>query len=128
MLYLTKDLIRKPNKGVPVTLLGRTVYWPTGAPVMAMRTGAPIVVTTWHYEDGLYHIHFHEPMDLSGRGDRQRRAAASVERFAEISDQAIRRQPEIWWNWLDKRWTWLLRGQLYVDGEWALPFESTSRS
>ncbi len=112
MLYLTPDLLRKPDKGTPVTIFGRDVYFPTGVPIMAMRTGALVVMVFWHYHDGQYHIRFHEAMDFSGRGDRRRRAAECMSRFAKLMDECLREQPELWWNWLDKRWTWTLRGQM----------------
>jgi lauroyl/myristoyl acyltransferase len=41
-LYVTPDLPRKANQGVPVTIWNRTVYFPTGVTVMAMRTGSPM--------------------------------------------------------------------------------------
>jgi len=111
MLYITPDLPRKPDQGVPVSIFGRTVYFPTGVAIMAMRTGAPIVIVLWRHQDGLYDVHCHEPMNLSARGDRGRRAAVAMSRFAKLMDECLREQPEIWWNWLDKRWTRIIRNK-----------------
>jgi len=111
-LYITPDLPRKPDEGVPVTIFGRTVYFPTGVVIMAMRTKAPIVFAAWHYEDGLYHVGFHPPMDFSSRGDRERRAASGMAEFARLMDERLHEHPEMWWNWLDKRWTRILRSRL----------------
>jgi lauroyl/myristoyl acyltransferase len=111
MLFITPDLPRKADEGVPVRILGRDVHFPTGVAIMAMRTKAPIVALDWHCREGVYNVRCHEPMDLSGRGDRQRRAAAAIRRFAELMDECLRRQPEMWWNWLDKRWTKIIRGR-----------------
>ena len=110
-LFITPDLPRKPDQGVPVTILNRTVHFPTGVPIMAMRTGAPIVIVLWCYRDGLYHVRCHEPMDFSARGKRQHRATAAVRKFAGLMDECIRQQPEMWWNWLDKRWTRIIRNK-----------------
>jgi len=111
MLYLTPDLIRRPDQGTPVTIFDRTVYFPTGVPIMAMRTRSPVVIVLWEYRDGLYHLHFDEPMDLSGRGDRDARAVAWVRKFAGMMDDWLHEHPGLWWNWLDKRWTWAIRGR-----------------
>jgi len=111
MLFMTPDLPRKPSEGVAVTILGREVYFPTGMIIMAMRTGAPIVPTVWHREDGVYRVRCFEPMTFNGRGDRRRRIAAGVRKFAELMDRFLRRHPDMWWNWLDKRWTAIIRNQ-----------------
>ena len=111
MLFMTPDLPRKPSEGVAVSILRRRVYFPTGMIIMAMRTGAPIVPALWHRQNGLYHIRCFEPMTFHGRGDRRRRAAAGVRKFAELMDQFLRRHPDMWWNWLDKRWTAIIRSQ-----------------
>jgi lauroyl/myristoyl acyltransferase len=110
-LYITPDLPRKPDEGVPVTVFGRTVYFPTGVVIMAMRTRAPIVFAAWHCENGLYHVSFHPPLDFSPRGDRQRRAASGMAEFARLMDEQLHEHPEMWWNWLDKRWTRILRSR-----------------
>ena len=111
MLFMTPDLPRKPSEGVAVSILGRRVFFPTGMIIMAMRTGAPIVPALWHREDGVYRVRCFEPMTFNGRGDRRRRAAAGVRKFAELMDRFLRRHPDMWWNWLDKRWTAIIRNQ-----------------
>ncbi len=116
MLYITPDVPRRYGQGVPVRLLGRTVYFPTGMIIMSMRTGAPVVPITWHHEDGIYHIHCHEPMTFSERGDRQAQAVAGMQKWTELMDACLRAQPELWWNWLDKRWTQIVRG----DGHYGI--------
>lgn len=30
--------------------------------------------------------------------------------WARMVDEFLRRHPEMWWNWLDKRWTYIMRG------------------
>lgn len=108
-LYVTPDLPRKASEGVPVTLWDRVVYFPTGVMIMAIRTGAPIVFSTWFYRDGLYHVRFTEPRVLARRGSRKHQAHEGMLAFARIMDRHLRKFPEMWWNWLDKRWTRILR-------------------
>ncbi len=109
MLFITPDLPRKPSEGVAVRIMSRTVYFPAGMIIMSMRTGAPIVPTLWHYQDGRYHVRCCEPLTFSSRGNRRARAAAGVRKFAELMDEFLHEHPEMWWNWLDKRWTAIIR-------------------
>ena len=132
VLYITPDLPRKPDEGVPVTIFGRRVYFPAGVIIMAMRTKAPVVFAAWHYEEGLYQVHFHPPLDFSGRGDRERRAAAGMAEFGRLVDKQLHEHPEMWWNWLDKRWTRILRRRpgaekLMVSSEVVVPVGSGDR-
>lgn len=120
-LYVTPDLPRKANEGVPVTIWNRTVYFPTGVMIMAMRTGSPAVVATWFFHDGHYHVRFGEPMELARRGDRQHRAHQAMLAFAKTMDRHLHEHPEMWWNWLDKRWTRILRRRADGRNAGALP-------
>ena len=106
--YVTPDLPRKAAEGVPVTLWDRIVYFPIGVMIMAIRTGAPVVFSTWFYRDGLYHVHFTEPRILPRHASRQQAAHRGMLAFSLIMDQHLRAYPEMWWNWLDKRWTRIL--------------------
>jgi lauroyl/myristoyl acyltransferase len=108
-LYVTPDLPRKANEGVPVTVWSRTVHFSTGVMVMAMRTGSPAVIATWFFHDGRYYVRFGEPMEISRRGDRQHHAHKAMLAFARATDEHLHEHPEMWWNWLDKRWTRILR-------------------
>ncbi|MCK4275066.1 MAG: lysophospholipid acyltransferase family protein, partial [Phycisphaerae bacterium] len=109
MLFLTPDTPRKPEQGVPVTLFGRTVYFPTGVFIMSMRTGAPVVPIVWHWENGAYHIRYGEPIEFTRKSRLKEQAAAAVRKWTQTVDEFLRTHPEMWWNWLDKRWTSILR-------------------
>jgi len=109
MLFITPDTPRKPHQGVPVTIFGRTVHFPTGVFVMSMRTGAPVVPTVWHWHDGAYHIRYGQPFEFSRRGRVRQQTGAAVRKWAQSVDAFLREYPEMWWNWLDKRWTRILR-------------------
>lgn len=108
-LYITPDTPRKPAEGVPVTILGRQTHFPLGVFVMSMRTGAPVVPVWWHWDGRKYRIRYDEPIELArGRGMRKK-AASAVQRWAGKIDAYLHEHPEMWWNWLDKRWTRIIR-------------------
>ncbi len=110
MLFITPDTPRKPYQGVPVTILGRTVYFPTGVFVMSLRTGAPVVPTVWRWENGAYHIRYSQPIELARGGRVKQKVEDATRRWAQSVDEFLHEHPEMWWNWLDKRWTRIIRG------------------
>ncbi|MBN1553992.1 MAG: lysophospholipid acyltransferase family protein [Phycisphaerae bacterium] len=118
LMFITPDTPRKPADGVPVQIFGRTVHFPTGVFVMSLRTGAPIVPTWWYWRDGQYHIHYSEPIELKRGGNLREQSEMATKKWASDVDAYLRKYPEMWWNWLDKRWTQLLRhGRLLSRSE-----------
>ncbi len=109
MLFVTPDTPRKAHQGVGVSIFGRTVFFPTGVFVMSLRTGAPVVPVFWHWDGGTYHIRCEEPFELTRSGRLKQQCEAAVKHWAGMVDRFLRRHPEMWWNWLDKRWTKILR-------------------
>ncbi len=113
-LYITPDTPRKPDQGVPVTLFGKTVFFPVGVWIMAMRTKAPVVPAFWHFEDGKYRIRYGEPIELPRGGKLGAKAEQATQQWAQSVDTFLHEHPEMWWNWLDKRWTKTLRTDPYA--------------
>jgi lauroyl/myristoyl acyltransferase len=109
ILFITPDTPRKPQEGTPVRILGKRAYFPDGVFVMAMRTGAQVIPAWWHFQDSQYHIRFGNPIQLPQTGKIRDKAQAGVQLWAEQVDAFLRKYPEMWWNWLDKRWTKILR-------------------
>jgi lauroyl/myristoyl acyltransferase len=109
MLFITPDTPRKSWEGVPVKIFGRTVIFPTGVFVMSLRTGAPVVPITWHWENGAYHIRYDEPIELTRGGNLRQKTESATRKWAQTVDAYLHQHPEMWWNWLDKRWTKILR-------------------
>ena len=109
MLFITPDTPRKPQKGVAVTIFGRQTYFPIGVFVMAARTCAPVVPVFWHWSDDAYHIHYSEPLEITRNRRISRQTEAATKAWAESVDSFLREHPAMWWNWLDKRWTAILR-------------------
>ena len=109
MMFIAADTPRKPDKGVPVNILGHRAYFPTGVFIMSLRTGAPVVPVWWYWRDGVYRIYYSEPIELQRGGDLKSKAKAATQKWAADVDVFFREHPEMWWNWLDKRWTRILR-------------------
>jgi len=109
MLFVCADTPRKSGNGVKVTIFGKTAYFPIGIYIMSLRTGAPVVPVTWHWENGKYHIHYDEPIELKRGGNLTSKAKAATQKWARSCDSYLHRHPEMWWNWLDKRWTRIIR-------------------
>jgi len=113
LLFITPDTPRKSGEGVRVSIFGRTAYFPTGVFVMSLRTGAPVVPVTWHWKRGAYHLRYGEPIELA-RGRRVKQQAATATRhWAGTVDAFLHGHPEMWWNWLDKRWTQIIHHNQY---------------
>ena len=111
VLYITPDTPRKAHEGIPVTILGRTAYFPTGVFVMSLRTGSPVVPAWWHWQDGAYHLRYGEPLELRRGGNLKEQAESATRKWAADIDAFLHQHPEMWWNWLDKRWTRIIRGK-----------------
>ncbi|MHC5073442.1 MAG: lysophospholipid acyltransferase family protein [Planctomycetota bacterium] len=109
LMFFTPDTPRKPHEGVPVTIFGRTAYFPIGTFIMSLRTGAPVVPAWWYWEDGIYHISYSPPIELQRGGRLKEKAEAATQQWAKQIDAFLRKHPDMWWNWLDKRWTRIIR-------------------
>ena len=109
MLFIAPDTPRKSHEGIPVTIFNRTTYFPIGVFIMSLRTGAPVVPVTWHWEKDKYHIHYDSPIELTRGGNLKEKAVLATQKWAESVDSYLHKHPEMWWNWLDKRWTRIIR-------------------
>lgn len=116
LLFVTPDTPRKPGEGVRVSVFGRTAYFPTGVFVMSLRTGAPVVPVAWHWEGGAYQLRYSAPIELARGSGMREQAAAATRRWAAAVDAFLHEHPEMWWNWLDKRWTQIIRRDEYNTG------------
>ncbi|MBI5725325.1 MAG: lysophospholipid acyltransferase family protein [Planctomycetes bacterium] len=111
LLYVTADTPRKSHEGVEVSILGKKTYFPTGVFIMSLRTGAPVVPAWWVWKDGKYRISFDEPIILPRGGGITQKVEAATKEWAGRIDRFLREHPEMWWNWMDKRWMRIMRGQ-----------------
>jgi lauroyl/myristoyl acyltransferase len=110
ILAVTPDVLVPPERGVRVRLFGREVCLSPGVAVLAQRSGAPLVSALLEWEDGPgprqghVRIHFSEPLELPAGGDRDRAARAGMQSWCVGAEEYLRRRPENWLFWLDKRW------------------------
>jgi lauroyl/myristoyl acyltransferase len=89
-LLADRDLSRS---GVPVMLCGQPARMPRGPARLALRTGAPLVPATVHYEGRDLVITFHDP---PVPGDGPDAAAAMMQHVADRFGEGIAAHPQDW--------------------------------
>ncbi len=108
VLAITPDLVVPANRGVPVVMFDREVHLMPGIVVLAMRSGAPVVTATLgERASPRLRVTFSEPSRfvLGADGAVQHGMQAWCDWLASY----LKRYPENWMFWLDKRWTRVLR-------------------
>src|SRR5262245_2477482 len=117
VLAITPDLPVADNAGVPVNILGRTVSLNPGMVALAMWSGAPMVFC-WARKWDLGRpgfdavtIGFDAPIQISPARDRATLFRSGMAEWGRRFEEFLRRNPEYWLFWLDKRWTQVWRGQ-----------------
>jgi KDO2-lipid IV(A) lauroyltransferase len=78
------------ERGVPVTFFGRPSRMPVGPAALSLKTGAPLIPATLHYEDRDLVITFHDAVDPDGG------AAAMTQRCADAFAVGIAEHPQDW--------------------------------
>jgi KDO2-lipid IV(A) lauroyltransferase len=78
------------ERGVPVTFFGRPSRMPAGPAALSLRTGAPLIPATLHYDGPHLVITFHDAIDPDDG------AAAMTQRCADAFAQGIAAHPEDW--------------------------------
>ncbi|MGH3470662.1 MAG: phosphatidylinositol mannoside acyltransferase, partial [Nocardioidaceae bacterium] len=89
-LLADRDLTRS---GAEVTLLGEQATLPTGAAVLAQRTGAPLIAMTLRYRGPLMHVVFSDPVEVRPGRDG---AVAMTQDIADHFSLGIRAAPYDW--------------------------------
>jgi phosphatidylinositol dimannoside acyltransferase len=78
------------ERGVPVTFFGRPSRMPAGPAALSLRTGAPLIPATLHYDGPDLVITFHDAVDPEGG------AAAMTQRCADAFAKGIAAHAEDW--------------------------------
>jgi KDO2-lipid IV(A) lauroyltransferase len=104
ILAITPDLTQESGTGVPVRLFNRTIHLPAGAFFLSVVTGAPLMPSFFHREDGRYQLWTHEQIPVAEGLDRDAAVADLAQRWATLFEQFVREHPDMWQFWLDKRW------------------------
>lgn len=108
VLAITPDVHPKPGMGVTVRLFEREVQLPAGPFFLAVRTGAALVPVFFHHADGVYRLRSEEPLPIRDP-DRDTAVALMAQEWTALFEAWLKRYPEMWQFWLDKRWSrWLL--------------------
>jgi KDO2-lipid IV(A) lauroyltransferase len=78
------------ERGVPVTFFGRPSRMPVGPAALSLRTGAPMIPVTLHYDGPDMVITFHDAIEPEGG------VQAMTQAFADAFAAAIAAHPEDW--------------------------------
>jgi len=96
-----------PEEAVFVPFFGRLAATTPSVALLQRKTDAAVVpVFTWPAGEGRYRLGFEKPIlaeefsSEDGRAEQVRRATA---RYAEVTEEAVRRNPAAW-LWLHNRW------------------------
>jgi phosphatidylinositol dimannoside acyltransferase len=78
------------DRGVPVTFFGRQSRMPAGPALLSLRTKAPLVPVTAHYDGPALVLTIHPVVSTDGG------AAAMTQRVADVFAEAIAAHPQDW--------------------------------
>jgi KDO2-lipid IV(A) lauroyltransferase len=78
------------EKGVPVKFFGRESRMPAGPAALSIRTGAPLIPATLHYDGPELVITFHDAIETTGG------PAAMTQRCADAFAEGIAAHPQDW--------------------------------
>jgi KDO2-lipid IV(A) lauroyltransferase len=101
-LLIDQDIRDIPGTFVP--FFGRPAWSPTGAAVIALKTGAPVIPAFIHRDGSGRHIATIEaPLPRPDTGDFQNDVERLTAECTTAVERAIRRHPEQW-VWMHRRW------------------------
>jgi KDO2-lipid IV(A) lauroyltransferase len=90
------------SRGVPVTFFGDRTRMPAGPALLAIRTGAPLLVASIWYEDGRTCARLDE-VALATSGNRSEQVAVTTQRIADLMAARIAEHPADW-HMLQRLW------------------------
>jgi len=91
------DVGCKRDGGIPVTFFGRRTMFPAGPALLAMRTGAPIVVGYGLVVGNRIEVHSYPPIFAVSTGHKDDDARACSQMIVQHFEDFIRRYPEQWY-------------------------------
>jgi lauroyl/myristoyl acyltransferase len=109
VMLITPDLVRKRDEGRPVRFFGRHVHLPSGAAVLSVLTGAPMMMMTARASGGRACLTFRGPfagsVDASSPEQRESAIRERLQWFADGLEEFLRTDAPLWFLWADGRWT-----------------------
>jgi predicted LPLAT superfamily acyltransferase len=125
-LVMTPDIPQKDGKGVPVELLGRRVFLPTGPASIAMLADAPLVPIFGRLVESAHLIYAHPPIAVRSlsrsEGGRKAGLQQAMQRWTSHFEAFLRDCPQAWFLWGDNRWTRAFQG----DARYSAPLPPTN--
>ncbi len=90
------------TRGVPVSFYGEPTRMPAGPAVLAIRTGAPLLVASLWYEPDRTRCLL-RPAEVATTGNQADRVAATTQRIADMMAEGIAEHP-VDWHMLQRLW------------------------
>jgi lauroyl/myristoyl acyltransferase len=110
VLALTPDLLVGQGSGVEVEFFGRRITLPAGLMSIAVGWGCPVVYSwpSWQVDTqgpSTFRLRFEMAPRYSKRGNRRETYQRGMAEWVAAWETHLRKAPEIWQFWLDKRWS-----------------------
>jgi len=101
-LLIDQDIRDIP--GVFVPFFGRPAWTPSGAAVLAIRTGAPAIPAFIHRRaDGTHRVEIHPPLSIPQTNDEPEAVRLLTANATAMIERQVRAHPEQW-VWMHRRW------------------------
>ena len=127
VMVITPDLARKRDEGRAVRFFGREIRLPSGAAVLSVMTGAPLVLSSAVPAGPGFRLTFRGPFAGTVKpGAPGWEEAAITERlqwFADGLEGFLREHAPLWFLWVDKRWTRVFQG----DPRYVRPLDGSGQ-
>jgi len=95
---LVTDRPLSPDEGTPVQFFGRSITWPSGPAVLALRTGAKIITGCLvRNEDGDYTGEMYPALEFETTDDQDADVQRITQQIVSIQEDLIRRYPDQWY-------------------------------
>lgn len=99
------------SRGVFVDFLGRPASTAKGPAILAMRTGAPLMINMLIREsNGMHRLIFKGPLEISNTGNFKKDVLINTKLWSDVIEDCVKAYPEQWF-WLHRRWK-TQRGEL----------------
>lgn len=120
VVVITPDLVRKHGEGVAVRFFDRRISLPSGAAVLSVLTGAPLMMMGARAVQSsgrgcranclTFRGPFQGTVDPDCEENRKLAIAERLQWYADGLETFLRHSAPLWFFWGDKRWTRVFHG------------------
>ncbi len=114
VMVITPDLARKREEGRAVRFFGREIHLPSGAAVLSVMTGAPLLLASVVPAGRAFRLTIRGPfagtVKPGAPGWEEAAIAERLQWFADGLEAFLRAHAPLWFLWVDKRWTRVFQG------------------